>query len=237
MIKILDCTVRDGGYETNWEFDDSFILDLFRFAQEKGITYLEIGYRNHFDNEGKGRFYKCTTEFLERFYKEKGDLQLGVMTDTKRFSLDDFPGSEVDFVDFVRVATRPDRIGETLEIAEALKSRGYKVFIQLMDIPNVDADGYLKLFAWGNKEILESLYFADSYGTLQPQEVEQYFNKLKILGFNNISFHAHNSIGTALENTLKVVGLGGFSIDVTKGSMGRNGGNLDFVELDKYLKK
>ncbi len=235
MVKILDCTIRDGGHVTNWEFDNDFVMNLFEAAQNFCVTYLELGYRNHIDNEGKGRFYKCSSEFLEKFYNQKGDLQLGVMTDAKRFSLDDFAGADADFVDFVRVATRPDRIGETLEIAERLKSRGYKVFVQLMDISNVDADGYLKLFAWENKDILESLYFADSYGKLQSNDVEQYYNKLKILGYKKISFHAHNNIGTALSNTLKAINLGAFSVDVSKNGMGRNGGNLDISELKKAL--
>ena len=235
MVKILDCTIRDGGYETNWEFEDGFVSGLFEFARENNVTYIEIGYRNHIDNEGKGRFYKCNQELLKRFYNQKGDLQLGVMTDAKRFSIEDFACAPEDFVDFVRVATRPDKIGKTLEIAEELQSRGYRVFVQLMDISSVDADGYLKLFAWENKQILESLYFADSYGKLCPDEVEQYFNKLKILGYEKISFHAHNNNGQALKNTLKAINLGAYSVDVSKNGMGRNGGNLDFCALKKVL--
>ena len=52
-----------------------------------------------------------------------------------------------------------------------------------MDISNVEADGYIHLYSWENKSILESLYFADSYGTITPEETEKYFNKLKILGY------------------------------------------------------
>ena len=49
-----------------------------------------------------------------------------------------------------------------LEIAEILHKKGYKIYLQLMDISNVDANGYLKLFAWENKDIIEGVYFADS---------------------------------------------------------------------------
>lgn len=231
MVKILDCTTRDGGHTTNWNFDDNFVLGLMEKLNNFGVNYYEIGYRNHYDTDNKGRFYNCTPEMLEKFYKNKDQLQLGVMTDTKRFSEEDFPGAEQDYLDFVRIACHPDKIQETLTIAENLHKKGYKVFVQLMDISNVEADGYFHLYGWGNKNILESLYFADSYGIITPDETGKYFNKLKILGYEKISFHGHNNSGFALENSIKAAKLGAYTIDITQNGIGRCGGNLD----SKYL--
>lgn len=233
MIKILDCTIRDGGHVTNWEFEDKYIFELIKTLKKTSVTYCEIGYRNHFDTEGKGRFYNCTPQLLEKFYNLKENLQIGVMTDAKRFSEEDFPHSRNDYLDFIRIACRPDRIKETLEIAELLYSRGYKIFIQLMDVSNINMEGYLTLFEWQKKDILESLYFADTYGKINPQEVENYYNKFKILGYERISFHAHNNNQMALDNTLKALNLGAYSVDVTQNGIGRNGGNLN---ADEFLK-
>lgn len=227
MVKILDCTVRDGGHITNWEFEDDFVWNLIDYAVQKGIEYLEIGYRNHFDNENKGRFYNCSPAFLKRFKSYKKELQIGIMTDTKRFSPEDFPGADKDYADFVRIATRPDRIEETFNAAQQLHNLGYKVFIQLMDVSNIEENGFAQLFCMQNKGILESIYFADSYGILTPDDIENYYNKLKVLGFEKISFHAHNQNGMALENTLRAIKLGAYSVDVSRNGMGRNGGNLD----------
>jgi 4-hydroxy 2-oxovalerate aldolase len=236
MVKILDCTTRDGGFNTNWNFDDEFISNLLEILRKKNITYWEIGYRNHFENKNKGHFYNCTPKFLEKFYNQKEQIQLGVMTDTKRFSYEDFQGKDKDFIDFIRIATHPQDIEKTFNIAEVLHSLGYKIFIQLMDISRIDEYGYIKLFQWENKNILESLYLADSYGTLYPQDIEKYFYKIKTLGYKNISFHAHNTINMALKNTQKAIELGAFSVDVTKNGLGRNGGNLDMETLFKHLK-
>lgn len=237
MVKILDCTTRDGGHTTNWEFEDQFVFNLMNDLNKLGVCYYEIGYRNYFDNNGKGRFYNCSVEFLEKFYSNKKDLQIGVMTDTKRFSFDDFPSAKNDYLDFVRIACHPDKIGKTLNIAYELYSRGYKIFVQLMDISNVREDGYLALFQWPYKEILESLYFADSYGTLYPQDIEKYYNKLEMLGYEKISFHAHNNIQKALENSLKAIEMGAYSVDVTLEGIGRCGGNLDSAELFEHIEK
>ena len=234
MVKILDCTIRDSGFETNWNFEDEFVFDLMRKLNEKAVNLIEIGYRNHIDTEGKGRFYNCTPDFLKPFYKKKGNLKLGVMVDTTRFSTEDFPTIEKDYIDFVRIAGRSEKISETLEIAEILHNKGYKIYLQLMDISNVDANGYLKLYAWEHKDIIESVYFADSKGTLQPDEISSYFYKLKTLGYHNISFHAHNASNLALKNSLKAIELGVTSIDISHISGGRNGGNLTAEEYFNY---
>lgn len=236
MIKILDCTTRDGGHITNWNFSDEFVFELIKKFQNSIVNFYEIGYRNHLDTENKGVFYNCKPEIIEKFYKVKGSLKIGVMTDTKRFSIKDFPGRKKDCIDFVRIACHPENIKETLLIAEKLYNMDYDIFVQLMDISNVDTGGYIDLYSWKNKNIIKSLYFADSYGSLHPEDVEKYYNKLKTLGYKKLSFHAHNNIKTALENTLKAINLGAYSVDVTQNGMGRCGGNLDSNELLTVIK-
>lgn len=231
MVKILDCTIRDSGFETNWNFDDEFVFNLMEKLKNENVCFFEIGYRNNKDTEGKGRFYRCMPDIIEKFYKEKGSLNLGIMVDTTRFSKDDFTNAQNDYLDFIRIAGRSEKISETLEIAEILHDKGYKVYLQLMDIANVDANGYLKLFAWEHKDYIEGVYFADSKGTLQPDEIATYFYKLKTLGYYNVCFHAHNASGMALKNSLKAIELGVNNVDISHISGGRNGGNLTADEF------
>lgn len=235
MVKILDCTTRDGGHKTKWNFNEDFVFSLMECLNNSNISYYEIGYRNHYDNERKGIFYNCTPEFLEKFYKAKGNLELGVMTDTSRYLAEDFQGKDKDNIDFVRIACHPDRIRETLEISKDLHNKGYKVLLQLMEAPNIDEAGYLSLFEFDNKDIFETVYLADSYSTMHPNEIEKYFNKMEMLGYKKISFHAHNKIQLALKNTLKAIEHGAYSVDVTLDGIGRDG-NLDAVKLLDNLK-
>lgn len=235
MVKILDCTTRDGGHKTKWNFNEDFVFSLMECLNNSNISYYEIGYRNHYDNEGKGIFYNCTPEFLGKFYKAKGNLELGVMTDTSRYLAEDFQGKDKDNIDFVRIACHPDRIRETLEISKDLHNKGYKVLLQLMEAPNIDEAGYLSLFEFDNKDIFETVYLADSYSTMHPNEIEEYFNKMEMLGYKKISFHAHNKIQLALKNTLKAIEHGAYSVDVTLDGIGRDG-NLDAVKLLDNLK-
>ena len=189
MTKILDCTTRDGGHITNWNFEEDYVFELIQTLNKLSVAYYEIGYRNHFNTENKGNFYKCSPNFLEKFYKVKENLQIGVMTDTTRYSSEDFPSAKNDKIDFVRIACHPEKIKEATTIAENLHDKGYKIFVQLMDVSNIDTS------------------------------------------YEKLSFHGHNQINMAFENTLKAIELGAFSIDVTQNGIGRCGGNLDINQL------
>ena len=44
-IKILDCTLRDGGYYNNWNFSKDLINEYLKVMNFINIDYVEIGFR------------------------------------------------------------------------------------------------------------------------------------------------------------------------------------------------
>ena len=235
MIRLLDCTTRDGGHTTNWDYSDEYILNLMSELNNKRICFYEIGYRNYCEKDGKGKFYYCTPDVIKKFYNHKDNLSLGVMVDTKRYNEKDFADGKNDCIDFVRIATHPDTIKKTLLIAECLNSRSYNVMIQLMDITNLSSEHYKLLDEWKSKNILKTVYLADTYGIINEETLEKIFNKIHKIGYEHIGFHAHNKTGLALNNSLKAIELGMYSIDVTQNEDGINGGNLLYKDLLKNI--
>ena len=45
-FKILDCTLRDGGYYTNWDFDQLTVDSYLEAMNDLPVDYIEIGYRS-----------------------------------------------------------------------------------------------------------------------------------------------------------------------------------------------
>ena len=153
------------------------------------------------------------------------------MVDTKRFNEADFINGNCDYVDFVRIASHPDKIKETLRTAELLFDRNYNVMIQLMDITNLTQEHYSLLEQWKHKNTIDTLYLADTYGIAAPEDIEKIYNRITKIGYKSVGFHAHNQTKQALENSLKTIELGAYSIDVTQEEAGINGGNLFYKEL------
>ena len=43
-LKILDCTLRDGGYYTNWNFPSNLVDKYLSVVSKLPIDEIEIGY-------------------------------------------------------------------------------------------------------------------------------------------------------------------------------------------------
>lgn len=226
--KILDCTIRDGGHLTGWNFPDEVVAASFEAAGKSGIDYFEIGYLNGVG----GKFAQCSS--LSGILGAKGSVKVAAMVNAggRAYSI-----PENGFIDAVRIACHPDETEIGLHICEEFASKGFEVFLHLMNISGMDDAHFSMLSGWSNKEILSSVYFADSFGSLIPADIEKYFSRLKLSGFNKISFHAHNNMQMAFANTLCAINCGAYSVDVTAYGMGRGSGNLPAELLLGYLNR
>ena len=45
-IKVLDCTIRDGGLINNHDFDRRFVKETYKALSLAGVDYMEMGYKN-----------------------------------------------------------------------------------------------------------------------------------------------------------------------------------------------
>ena len=66
--KILDCTLRDGGYYTNWDFDKELTNSYFKLIKSLPIEIIEIGYRGNTSKKNTyfGEYYFLTISNLKR---------------------------------------------------------------------------------------------------------------------------------------------------------------------------
>ena len=44
-IRVLDCTIRDGGLMNNHKFDDALVKAVYQACVEGGVDYMELGYK------------------------------------------------------------------------------------------------------------------------------------------------------------------------------------------------
>lgn len=216
MAKILDCTIRDGGHITGWNFSDECVRETFEAAKKCGMDFFETGYRNH----SGAKFADCKSEELRRLLKDKGGIKLAVMVNAKEFTADEFFTG--DYADIVRVACHPDEISDGVEYCKILQDMGYEAFLHLMDVAHITDEQIKALDAYDRNNVI---YFADSYGALLPEDIKKYFKAFVQVGFEKIGFHAHNNKQLAFINTLTAIECGAYSVDVSAYGMGRGAGN------------
>lgn len=227
-MKILDCTIRDGGYYTNWDFDKEVIETYLASFNNLPVDYLEVGYRNPKLSGYFGEYYFCPPSTL-KFLKENTNKKLVIILnekDVRAEMIDELLEPCLGLIDLIRIAIDPANFERALTLAETIKSKGFEVGFNVM---------YMS--TWHNyPAMMESLnqldglvdyfYLVDSFGGVFPDDVRNTIRSVKERTGVKIGFHGHNNLEMALANTLTAIEEGVDIVDATITGMGRGAGNL-----------
>ena len=241
-MKLLDCTLRDGGYYTNWEFDTQMVRDLVTNLDLSKVDIIELGYKSPVKG---GKYRKCNDRFIWEVleYKLPVNSELAFMIDAKDFIKD----KEIDYslIDDVipeqsnspfticRLAIKYNEIQAAKTIGRYIQSKGYKLIVNLMGISTLTDKEISEFVSIAELEPL-ALYFADSYGNLEPKQVEKIISILKNSEIS-VGIHTHDNLGLAFANCLVALDKGATFIDGTLLGMGRGVGNVKTEQLITYL--
>ncbi|MDA3927833.1 MAG: hypothetical protein PF541_02675, partial [Prolixibacteraceae bacterium] len=107
-IKVLDCTVRDGGLMNKWQFSDKFVKGVYDACIEAGIDYMEIGYKSSehaFDRNEVGPWKFCDEKDIRRIIgKGEPKIKLAALCDIGRIDFEDIPLKKESAISLMRVA-------------------------------------------------------------------------------------------------------------------------------------
>ena len=242
-MEILDCTLRDGGYYTNWDFDQKLTNDYFKLIKSLPIEIIEIGYRGNTSKKNAyfGEYYFLTISNLKRIKSIIGNKKkISIMVDLKDWrSVSDLKKNLSKcrgVVDIVRFAVAPNKLVEFKDFLKVTKSLGFKVCVNLMYSHVILKNSELIRRVLKLKKFFDVLYIVDSYGTLITGDVENIINKIKKIDDKiPIGFHAHNNLEMALANSIEAIKNNIDYLDCTITGMGRGAGNLKTELLIAYL--
>lgn len=241
-MKVLDCTLRDGGYYNDWDFDPQLVRETVEPLVKAGVDCVELGYRT-FPRTDTGGLCKFCPESQLSFVKEYADdVEFGVMVDAKSLLGSDgmpldgalshiFRPAEESILSFVRIASGYDHVDGALALSADLKAMGYRTTINLMRASTLAADVFADVIKRIEEGDTDILYLADSFGSLSPERVAWMMRQLRD-GFSGaIGFHAHDNLGLAYANSMAALEEGVDYIDATLMGMGRGAGNARLEQL------
>jgi 4-hydroxy 2-oxovalerate aldolase len=236
-FKILDCTIRDGGYLVKWDFTREMVRYVYKAVSKSGIDFFEIGYLG-LDKPGINLWKKCLPEDV-KYIKEglKGSRICAMMDYKDLVEVEVLPPKKSN-LDMLRIALNKDQIDEGIKYLEHIKKLGYTVAVQIMGITSYSEKELKKIIKKINeKRCATYIYIADSYGSLVPNELERIIKIMKSSAECKIGFHPHNNLQLGLGNALKAIECEVDIIDGTLYGMGRGAGNLPLESLILYLSK
>lgn len=238
MTKILDCTLRDGGYYTNWDFNDETVDAYIQAMNVLPIDYLELGYRNNPTKEYMGKFGYCPVSVLKHI-RQTCTKKLDVMLNEKSTlpeDLDALLKPIVGLVDMVRIAIDPKNFDRAVVLAKAVKDMGFEVGFNCMYMSKWQTEYPDFLTKLGVLDSFADLFcMVDSFGGVTPEDVTNITKTVREHTKCPIGFHGHNNLQLGLINTITAMKLGVDYVDATILGMGRGAGNLNMELLLTYL--
>ena len=233
-FSILDCTLRDGGYYTDWNFDGEIVEKYIKTISKIPVDLIEIGYISNKEDHN-GPFYHLPINFLKSLkYRTSKKQKICVMINAKEINsskeLSKLINKYHKYIDVVRFAIDPIKISKILKILNPVKRKYKKISfnINLMYLSKwyFETEFVNKILnKLSNK--CDAVAFVDSYGALKPLEVYNFFKSLNKYKSLKIGCHFHNNCGLALANTLSAIKGGCHIVDTTVKGMGRGASNAE----------
>ena len=246
-LRVVDCTLRDGGLVNDFYFTDEFVRALYQANLKAGVDYMEFGYKcskNIFSPDRFGKWKFCDEEDIRAIVGDNPtDLKISVMADVGRCDYEhDIIDREDSVIDMVRVATYVNAIPTAIDMVEDAKQKGYEATVNIMAVSKVDSEDLknsLELLAQSSADVI---YLVDSFGSFYPEQIrrltDQYMEVAAKYG-KKVGIHAHNNQQLAFANTLEAMnkGAGATYLDATVNGLGRGAGNCHLEMLLGFLRR
>ena len=257
-LKVLDCTIRDGGLVNDHRFDDSFVKRVYETDVAAGVDFIELGYkadRKIFPDSGPWKY--CTEDDLRRIVGERpgagggsgdgagpdGDPnapKITVMADAERtdYHTDILP-REKSVISCIRVASYVHQVPTALDMIKDAHDKGYQTTFNLMALSTVQERELFDALEVVVRSPVDVIYVVDSFGSFYSEQVRDLtgkFVKLAHEAGKEVGIHAHNNQQLAYANTIEAMLAGATWLDSTIAGLGRGAGNCPLELLLGFLK-
>jgi 4-hydroxy 2-oxovalerate aldolase len=240
-IKVIDCTVRDGGLMNKWQFDDTFVRSVYRALTAARVDYMEMGYLSSekaFPRGEYGPWRFCAEDDVRRIIgEEEKSIKLSAMADIGRIEYEDIPLKSESSIDMVRVACYVHQIDAAIALAHHCMDKGYESTINLMAVSTVGLRDLDEALDDLSKCRVPIIYLVDSFGAFYSEDVDMLTKKyMENLPGKTIGIHCHNNQQLAFANTIAGIIAGINYLDGSLYGIGRGAGNCPLELLMSFLK-
>ncbi len=241
FIKVLDCTLRDGGYCNEWQFGNENIKKIIARLSDSGIDIIECGFLTNrvYYHQDVSKF-TTMEEAAAVLPADRGGKTYVCMVNFGEYRLEDIPDYDGTSLDGLRIAFHKKDLVPALELCKGIKAKGYKVFIQAMVSLNYSDEEFLDLIRQTNEIEPFAFYIVDSFGVMKRKDLIRLFYMVEHNLKDNIiiGYHSHNNLQLAYSNAQTLVDIRtdrNLVLDSSVFGMGRGAGNLNTELFVEYL--
>ena len=238
VVKILDCTLRDGAYVVDSNFGAKVIKNIIVKLSDSNIDIIECGWLRDLEETPDSVLYNSPKSFKTPV--EKKSLY-ALMFDYGRYNIDKIEPKEDTQIDIIRIAFYKKNLSEVYSVAKDILDKGYQVFLQPSNIIEYTERDLKYLCDISNQLDINAVYIVDTFGSMFPQDLNyfmEYFNK-NLKDSITVGFHSHNNIQLSFALSIEFISKmrRNIIVDSSLAGIGRGAGNTKTELLLSYLIK
>ena len=248
-IRILDCTLRDGGRIINCAFSNEEIKELSNRLADAKVDIIEVGFlRDHRNTDyiGNSTFFTDVDQIRQFVNKDKKNTMYTAFIDFGMCDIDSlkpYDGTSIDAIRFgFTKKNYVEQKDEVIRWINIIKNKGYKLFVQGVNSLNYSDRELLEIVDMINEVHPYSFGIVDTYGAMYMDDVDRLYGLIdnNMLPDICINFHSHNNYQLSFAFAQEVIKLSSTGtrqiiIDGTLGGMGKVAGNLNTELIIDFL--
>lgn len=242
-IKLLDCTLRDGGYINNWEFGFHTIKDIMKKLVESQVDYVEVGFLRNCTYSKEAAVFNNCREIQNILPENRGNTKFTAMALHNKYDISQLEDYDGQTIDALRITFHDYDIEEGLAYIEKAIAKGYKVFANPINIMGYSDEMILKLIEKVNQVKPYAFSIVDTFGSMMKEDlmriyslVEHNLDKSIVMGL-----HLHENLGLSYSLAQEFISMKASDrkcvIDASMFGMGRSPGNLCMELIMDYMNK
>lgn len=242
-IKLLDCTLRDGGYINAWNFGEHTIRDILTKLIESGVDYVEVGFLRDCEYTPDKSLYNNCAEIAKILPENRGRTKFTAMALHNKYSIDKLEPYDGKTIDAIRVTFHDYDIDEGLAYIRKVKEKGYKVFVNPINIMGYSDEMILKLLQKVNELQPYAFSIVDTFGSMMKEDLLRIYSLIEHNLSKNIviGLHLHENLALSYSLAQDFISMKASDrecvIDASMLGMGRSPGNLCMELIMDYMNK
>lgn len=240
-IKVLDCTLRDGGYVNNWEFGQENARLMLRLLEASKADVIELGFMRN-ESYRPDRAIFNSIDQVSRFIGKKDEKVLySVLVEMANY----FPPEMLqpvcpDGPDIIRYSFWKRKIEDAFDYCRKIVEKGYRLGVQPTRVEQYSEEEFAQMCIHFSTLKPYAIYIVDTFGLLEKNDVIRYAEIAdEYVGDNiRIGYHSHNNMGQAFANATAFAERNwkhDIILDASVFGMGRGAGNLNHEMIANYL--
>lgn len=242
-IKLLDCTLRDGGYINDWKFGYHTICDIIKKLVESQVNYVEVGFLRDCKYDQSASVFNNCAEIANILPENRGNTRFTAMALHNKYDINKLEDYDGKTIDALRITFHDYDIDEGLAYIEKAIAKGYKVFANPINIMGYSDAQILQLLEKVNRIKPYAFSIVDTFGSMMKEDllriyslIEHNLDKSIVIGL-----HLHENLGLSFSLAQEFIAMKASErecvIDASMFGMGRAPGNLCMELIMDYMNK